>query len=322
MWAAIQPAHGDVWDEEGRILSRYGARAGSGGETNSAHLTLYDQSKGPSDGSLNAGCVDTRPWARVELLVETAHRWHVGDTGTLRIRVDRNATRRWEVDISETDFTALDERPASFGTYGEVPAKPAWGLIAELVGGKRMIAQIGALPVVTLDLDTAKPDIVRFHDACERMWRNILGSPRVAADFALELVDEFGEGLLWLDLFHGTFRDGGPQAELSVWCENGGDDHGVNVVFVSNPPPNGTARLGFDSETSSQLRLLERNPRTVQLDLPDDATVFLDRLATARTMTLELSDMPTLRFDLGKGRPEIADFRAKCRTLLGMGGRN
>ena len=142
---------------------------------------------------------------------------------------------------------------ASFTTSGDVPDELAWGLIAELVAGKRMIAQIGDLPLVTFNLDTAKPDIVEF-------------------------------------------------------------------LFGEDPLPTGTIHLGFHSGASQQLRLLEWNQYFVRLDLPDGATAFVDRLVTARSMTLDSSDFPTLRFDLARGRPEIADFRAKCRTLLGAVG--
>ena len=319
MTAAIQPTHGDISDVEGRKLTwLYIAKDESSGETDSAMLVLYDQSKGPSEGGwLSAECEDATPLsADVDLLVQTTQHRLAEDSETFRVRVDRNATRRWQGDVRSIDYSEQDERPASFGTAGEVPEELAWGLIAELVAGKRMIAQIGDLPVVTLDLEITKPDIVEFHNACERMWRSFLSSPRAAADFFIEDVDPFGEGWLLLRLFHQTIHDGGVDAQIHVVCRNEGDDHGVDVLFVSDPLPRGPARLGFDSDTLSEIRLQEWNPSRVRLDLSNDAAAFVDKLATAGNMTLHSPEFPTLQFDLARGRPEIADFRAKCRTLL------
>ena len=192
----------------GRIERRNGLRDVS---------SCYDQTQGdPGGGWLDATCTNwafsTRPSTEADLAVQTAQRRQTGDTETFRIRVDRDAPHGWEAGTQKQDFPEDDGRPASFLTSGDVPDGLVRGLIAELAAGKRMIAQIGDLPVVTLDLDAAKADIVEFRNACERMWRDFARSPRSTARIAIEAIDPFTDGgSLSMNLFHQTSHDGGPQ---------------------------------------------------------------------------------------------------------------
>ena len=194
-----------------------------------------------------------------------------------------------------------------------------------------MIAQIGDLPVVNLDLDAAKADIVEFSNACERMWRDFARSPRSAARIAFEDIDPFtDEGLLQMEFSHQTSHDDGPQPWVSVTCRNDEEDHGVEVHFGASSrfqasvreDSKGTIRLRVDSDEVRELELLEtKSDHSFRIGLsPEEAKAFVDRLATARTMTMALWDIPTLRFDVANGRPVIADFGAKCRTVLGTVG--
>ena len=327
------PALGDVFGDNDRRISRlHVTQDESSGQTDYGSLTLYDHTTArPGGGWLDATCIykdwSKRPTITADLLVKTAQRLPAGDTETFRIRIDRGAPHGWEADTGKQDFPKDEGRPASFATSGDVPDELVRELIAELAAGKRMIAQIGDLPVVTLDLDAAKADIVEFSDACERMWRDFSSSARSAAYIAIEAIDPFtDEGTLVMELFHLTSHDGGPQPSVSVWCGTNERGHGVRVLFRPSDQfvgavaelLDGTVLLRVDSDAVRELRLLEHNDRVVRIDLsPNDAMAFVDQLATGRAMALDFSDGPTLRFDVAKGRPVIGDFRAKCRTVLG-----
>ena len=118
-----------------------------------------------------------RPTVEADFLVKTDRRLPADATETFRIRVDRNALHQWEADTAKLDSPAREGQPASFGTWGAVPDRLVRGLIAELASGKRITAQLGDLPTVTLDLHAARADIVEFRSACGRMQRNFQRSP-------------------------------------------------------------------------------------------------------------------------------------------------
>ena len=268
----VEPALGDTYDDNGRIIaSLHVAQDESRGETDYANLTLFDQTQGdPGSGWLDVTCTNrafsTRPSTEAGLTVQTPQRRQTGDTASFRIRVDRDAPHRWDAETWKQDFPEREGRPASFGTSGDVPDELARGLIAELAAGKRMIAQIGDLPVVTLNLDAAKADIVEFSNACERMWRDFARSSRSTARIAFEDIDPFtDEGLLQMELFHQMSHDDGPQPWVSVTCRNDEEDHGVEVHFGASSrfqasvreDSKGTIRLRVDSDKVRQLELLE-----------------------------------------------------------------
>ena len=335
------PALGDTYDENGRIVaSLHVTQDESSGETDYAALTLFDQTQGnPGGGWLSATCTNwdstPRPTAEARLVVQTPQRSQSGDTETFsssvdtetfRVRIDRDAPHQWDADTRKINGPALEELPADFMASGDVPEQLARGLIAELAAGKRMIAQIGDMPVVTLDLDATKPDIVEFSNACERMWRDFVRSPRSAARIAFENIDAFtDEGRVRMELFHQTSHENGPQPRVFVTCGNDEEGHGVDVQFVPSnrnrgsvpADSTGAIRLRVESGEVRELGLLATKCEdSFRIDLlPEEALALVDRLATARGMRLDYTDSPRLRFDVAKGRPVIVDFRAKCRTV-------
>lgn len=131
-----------------------------------------------------------------------------------------------------------------------------------------------------------------------------------------------------MGLFHQTDHDDGLPPKLSLLCAHHHKEHGVRVRFV--PADGGSRSLAAeDSNSAISLRIdavevqqLDwSDPKGLLASLPaEDATPLIDRLATARELTLEHTEALTLRFDLAKGRPAIADFRNKCRTILGAAG--
>ena len=336
---AAVPALGDIFDDNGRMItSLHVMQDESSGQTDYASLTVYDHvSALPGGGWLGATCMyqdwSDRPTAEADLLVKTAQRRPAGDTETFRIRIDQNAPHGWEADTHKQDFPEDEGRPASFGTSGDVPDELARELIAELASGRRMIAQIGDLPVVTLDLDSAKADIVEFRNACEGMWRDFLRSPRRAARIEREELDPFtDEGMVSMVLHHRLSHDGSSQPGVRVACWGDEKERAV-VLWVSGldedqrtggrDDGDEMVRLRVDSDAVRELALKEvTSGRSYAFALPleENRVPLIDRLAAAQSMALDCCGIPSLRFDLAMGRPVIADFAAKCRKVLEAAG--
>ena len=333
------PALGDVFGDNGRrITNLHVTQDESSGRTDYASLTLYDHiAARPGGGWLDATCMyqdwSARPTAEADLLVQTAQRRPADDTETFRIRIDQNAPHGWEADTHKQDFPEDEGRPASFATAGDVPDELVRKLIAELATGKRMIAQIGDLAVVTLDLDAAKADVVEFRNACEGMWRDFLRSPRMAARIEHEEIDPFtDEGRVSMVLHHRLSHDGSSQPRVSVACRGDEKERAV-VLWVSGldedqrtggrDDGDEMVRLRVDSDAVRELALKEVTSGrfyAFALPLKENRVPLIDRLVAAQSMALDCCGIPLLRFDLAMGRPVIADFRAKCRTVLEAAG--
>ena len=333
------PALCDVFgDNDRRITNLHVTQDESTGQTDYAHLLLYDHTTArPGGGWLSTTCLyqdwSARPTVEADLLVKTGQRRPAGDTETFRIRIDRDAPHGWEADTHKQDFPEDEGRPTSFATAGDVPDELVRGLIVELAAGKRMIARIGDLPVVTLDLDAAKADIVEFRNACEGMWRDFLRSPRRAARIEREEIDPFtDEGSVSIVLHHRLSHDGNSQPRVGVACRGDKNERAV-VLWVSGleehrrtggrDDGDDVVRLRVDSDAVRELTLKEVTSEgfyTFALPLEENRVPLIDRLATAQSMTLDCCGIPSLRFDLAMGRPVIADFGAKCRTVLEAAG--
>ena len=336
MWAMgvwlTGPAHGNTWDDSGQMIARlHVTHDESIGVADHASLDLYDQTTAdPKGGYLSATCIDGGfgPSLSVDLNLRTGHRPQVDDTESLRTRIDRGGLSAWEAVISQYDLSKYDGKPATFVTSGDVPDKLVRGLIADMAGGKRMIFQIANLPVVTLDLATAKEDIVEFRSACEGMLRHFERSPHSVARIGSEVDPFTDEGLHQLELLDWTRHRDQPWS-VGVLCGRLGEWSGV-AFFLAEwwlfqgtvPDKPKSVHLRIDSEDARELGLSEKSSvsaphRGFQVDLsPHVAMALVNRLSTAHTMVLDTEGLPAQRLDLVKGRPVIADFAAKCRTVV------
>ena len=229
-----------------------------------------------------------------------------------------------------TDLPPIDDSRAATITWDVTPRR---GFLRELAGGERLIAEIGDLPVVSLDLATAKPDVVEFKAACDRMYANLTLPPQRWAKLLFEDLDPFTDrGQIFLALFHETSHEGGNQVRFGVNCANDEHAHGVNLVVELPRPLRPPAlpdaatsqlrlRLNAESVIETSVSSSEGWPdrwTTFDLSPGDDrvTTEFPALLAEAQTMTIHWFDVPALRFDLAAGRPAISDFASKCEAML------
>ena len=166
------------------------------------------------------------------------------------------------------EFEAVDvyDRPSSdsLGPYtSTVDFVPKRSFIEELAAGQGLIVQIGDLRVLSLDLATAKPDIVEFKTACNQMYENLMRSPRRWARIASEDLDPFTDrGQISLWLFHETSHDGGDQPRFFVHCGNDENVHGRNFGVHLTPllqqsvvsdGATSTLRVSADGESAREL---------------------------------------------------------------------
>ena len=157
----------------------------STGQPDYAILTIYDMSAEDSPGWLNETCILTvgghDPTPNIEILAfgtRPAERQENVSAETVKLRVDTNPLHELRVDVMDVlgdgemqPYTATDDLPFL--------ARGAREFVDELSRGQRLIAQIGNVaPVVHLDLAAARPDIVDFKNACDRMHANFQRSPQ------------------------------------------------------------------------------------------------------------------------------------------------
>ena len=297
-------------------------------ELDYASLIIYDRGEART-GWVDLTCFDHQPMPEINVLVydsRTADRQERSNTDTVRVRVDRYAM--WEFRAIEVyDRPTSDSMRSHTSTVDFVPER---GFLAELAAGQRLIVQIGGLRVLSLDLAAAKPDIVEFKSACNQMYENLMRSPRRWASIASEDLDPFtdrGQMSLWL--FHETSHDGGDQPRFFIHCGNDEAGHGVNIGVHVTPllqrsvvGDGATSTLRVRANGDAVLEVVvtnDMNHRWTTFDLPTErrpGKEFLSQLGRWSTMTVQWSDLPSLRFDLAGGRPSIAEFGAKCEAML------
>lgn len=322
-------AVGDTFDTDGnRITSLHITQDEATGELDYARLTIYDQSEADA-GWGSWTCFDDQPTPDFGVLVfdsRPAGRQNQSETDTMRVRVDKYTMREFEA-VRVYDRPASDSMRSYTSTVDFVPRR---GFLEELAAGQRLIVQIGGLRILSLDLATAEPDVVEFKTACNQMYENLMRSPLRWASIASEYLDPFTDrGQAWLSLFHETSHDGGDQPRFFVHCGNDENGHGVNLgvhltpllqrSVVSNGATS-TLRVRADGDTDREFVVAnDVDERWTTFHLPAGrrpGREFLAQLGRWRTMTVRWSDLPSFRFDLAGGRPSIADFRAKCETML------
>ena len=119
------------------------------------------------EGSLLWACWHDHAQSEFDIRVNqrrAARRREKGDTERVRFRVDRHAS--WAETAAVLDIEA-DEFGGAWTSAVDFVASRRF--VDQVVAGKRMIVQIADLGTVSYDLVTAKPDIVGFVRACERM---------------------------------------------------------------------------------------------------------------------------------------------------------
>ena len=209
------------------------------------------------------------------------------------------------------------------------------GFLRELAAGERLIVKIGALPIVSLDVAAAKPDIVEFKAACDRMYANRMLPRHRWAELDFRDPDPVtGEPSLSLQLFHETSHDGGNQPRFQLSCGNDARPVGTHSVDLvahlprplrpADMPAASTSELRIQVDDGSVLAIAmasrAANPdRWGTFDLPPDENPVRDLvgvLEEGRAMTIRWFHLPPLRFDLAGGRPAIAAFRARSEKMF------
>ena len=298
------------------------------GELDYASLTIYDQSVADA-GWADLTCFDHQPTPDLGVLVfdsRPADHQDQGGTDTVRVRVDRYPMREFEA-VGVYDRPASDSMRSHNSTEDFVPER---GFLEELATGQGLIVQIGGLRILSLDLATAKSDVLEFKTACDQMYENLMRSPRRWAMTASEHLDPFtdrGQVSLWL--FHETSHDGGDQPKFFVHCGNDETGHDVNLGVHLTPllqrsvaSDGATSMLLVRADGDAAREIVVTNDadqRWTTFQLPAErrpGTAFLARLGRASTMTVDWSGLPRFRFDLDSGWPAIADFGAKCEAML------
>ena len=293
-----------------------------------ANLTIYDRAE-TRTGWVDLTCFDHQPTPDFNVLVydsRLADRQERGNTDSVRIRVDRYAMREFEA-VEVYDRPASDSMRSHTSTGDFVPQR---GFLEELAAGEGLIVQIGGLQILSLDLATAKPDIVEFKTACNQMYENLMRSPRRWASIASEDLDPFtdrGQTSLWL--FHERSHDGGDQPKFFVHCGNDQNGHGVNFGVHLTPllqrsvvSHGATSRLRVSADGDGVRDLVVSNDMdqrwtTFHLSVERrPGTEYLAQLGRWSTMTVQWPDLPNYRFDLAGGRPLITEFGAKCEAML------
>ena len=204
--------------------------------------------------------------------------------------------------------------------------------------GQRLIAQIGHVqPFVNLDLATARPDIVEFKDACDRMHAHFQGSPDRWATIDVRELDPFTDrGRLRLRLHHRTSHDGGPQPKFFVQCQNDSESHGLEVIAAVPPGlhathiesgAESTAQVRFDSGATQRIKLMATGTGVGGViwwdtgELPPKerpSRTPLEQLRAGDAMVVQAFGLPHLSFDLSGGHPAIAEFKDMCDDMLDL----
>lgn len=115
---AVEPAHGDVFADNGRRISDLiVTQDESSGHTDHAVLTLHNHASAlPGGGWLTVSSASPVVFRRLRVdaytVVLTAQHRPSGDTETFQTRVDRNAPRQWEADIMKQDYPEDEGRTA------------------------------------------------------------------------------------------------------------------------------------------------------------------------------------------------------------------
>ncbi len=320
-------AVGDTFDPDGkRITFLAVTQDESTGGLDRAILTIYDQS-GADAGWAGVSCADQWPTLAFNVLVldsRSADRQDQSETEIVRTRVDRHPVRQFE-------SVGVSDIPDSMrGSTSARHLSPERGFVEELAAGQGLIVQIGGLRILSLDLATAKPDIVEFKNACDQMYDNMMRSPRRWAqgmELQLNPFTDRGWDALWL--FHETSHDGGYQPRFFVHCQNDERRHGVNFgVYLPRPlqgsvlsdGATSTLLVRVDAGADQEIAVAkDADERWTTFHLSAErrpAEEFLDRLGRGSAMTVRWSDLPEFRFDLAGGRPAITDFGAKCEAML------
>ena len=293
-------------------------------------MTVYDPSAADS-GRLSLTCFDHQPAPEPNLTVRyarSAARQQESATETVRVRVNKHPPRRLSA-VPVMDLPPIDDRSATTSTLDVTPRR---GFMRELAGGERLIGQIGDLPVVSLDLAAAKPDVVEFKAACDRMYANLTLPPKRWAKILFEDLDPFTDrGQIYLALFHEASHEGGNQVRFGVNCANDEHAHGVNLIAElpralrpTDLPDAATSqlRLRFDAGPVREVtvRSTEGEPdrwTTFGLASNERPTArFPAHLAEVQTMTMRWFDLPPPRFNLAAGEPVISNFASKCEAML------
>ena len=311
------------------------------GEPEIASLTIHDKTMQDSLGWVSLACTADglfSPRTAVDVLAfgtRPAERQTNTPAETVRLRIDDAPYRQVKVDV--IDHSGDDDMAPYTGTL-DLPFLPveAREFVGELALGRRLIAQIGDVrPVVRVDLAAARPDIVEFKNACDRMHGNFQRSPQRWAAIWDHDVDPFTDrGRVRLQLRHETSHDGGQQPMLFVQCRNDNDRRGVDVILLVPPKlhdgdvPPGTQRgitMRFDSATAQRVAL-KATGRSMADDVwwdtselpPDEqpSQGLLSQLRSSGTLVVEGFSLPPLRFNLAGGRTAIAEFAAACNPML------
>ncbi len=318
------------------------------GEPHTAGIMLFDRN---ADGTGHASltCLDHQPAPELMVLVyepRSAERLAEHTSETLRIHVD--AQPMWRLGpVAVADVPQTDDGRGTVA-YGVTLRR---GFHWELAAGERLIVQIGELPILSLDVAAAKPDIVEFKAACDRMYANRMLPRHRWAELDFRDPDPLtGEPSLSLELFHEASHDGGNQPRFQLSCGNDARHVGTDSVDLvahrarhwgraatrtAPTRPAQTAAAGRDAGGStSDLRIqvddgsvraiamASRAPnpdRWGTFDLPPDENPVRDLvgvLEAGRAMTIRWFHRPPVRFDLAGGRPAIAAFRARCEEMF------
>ena len=117
----------------------------------------------------------------------TADQQEVGNKESVRFRIDWHPARSTTVETYDMSAEeAFDGRAYTF--TGQLTATR--GFVDELGDGQRLIAQVGSLRILSFDLATANPDIVKFRNFCERAYEKAWTpgeGPRSWSEYGREL---------------------------------------------------------------------------------------------------------------------------------------
>ena len=166
------------------------------GEPDYAGIMLLDRT-GDGTGHASLTCLDHQPAPELIVLVyepRSAERLAEYTSETLRVHVDAQPT--WCLrPVAVADVPQTDDRRGTV-MYGVTLRR---GFLWELAAGERLIVQIGELPIVSLDVAAAKPDIVESKAACDRMYANRMLPRHRWAELDFPDPDPV-TGRLWLSL--------------------------------------------------------------------------------------------------------------------------
>ncbi len=282
------------------------------GEPHTAGIMLLDRT---ADGTGHASltCLDHQPAPNLAVLVyepRSAERLAEHTSEMLRVHVD--AQPMWRLGpVAVADVPQTDDGRGTVA-YGVTLRR---GFLWELAAGERLIVQIGELPIVSLDVAAAKPDIVEFKAACDRIrepdaaatpvGRAGLPGPRSGDGRAIAVPPVVPRGE--------PRRRQPAEVPALVRQRRTPCRHRQRQPGGRSCTPLGTGRhKGGPYKTCP-----DRCGRP--FDLPPDENPVRDLvgvLEEGRAMTIRWFQLPPVRFDLAGGRPAIAAFRARCEEMF------